>query len=67
LFSSSTKFDSGSGWPSFDNPVNRENVELKKDSSYKMTRTEVICKNCGSHWGMFLTTDQKKPPGKDIA
>lgn len=51
LFSSETKFDSGTGWPSFDDPVNKENVELKDDDSLGMHRVEVICKNCGSHLG----------------
>ena len=51
LFSSDTKFDSGIGWPSFDRPENLENVELKEDNSGGMKRTEVICKNCGSHLG----------------
>src|SRR5581483_6193984 len=51
LFSSDAKFDSGSGWPSFDQPVNREHVELRADDSFGMRRTEVICKNCGSHLG----------------
>lgn len=64
LFSSDAKFDSGSGWPSFDNPVNRENVELKVDSSYTMVRTEVICKNCGSHLGHVFDDGPKEITGK---
>lgn len=51
LFSSETKFDSGTGWPSFTDPMNLENVELKEDKSYRMIRTEVLCKKCGSHLG----------------
>ena len=51
LFSSETKFESGSGWPSFDQPVNRENVDLLEDNSAFMKRTEVRCKNCGAHLG----------------
>lgn len=51
LFSSDTKFDSGTGWPSFTDPMNIRNVELKGDSSFGMNRVEVICKNCGSHLG----------------
>lgn len=51
LFASDAKFDSGSGWPSFDDPVNREHVELREDESHGMHRTEVVCNNCGAHLG----------------
>jgi peptide-methionine (R)-S-oxide reductase len=51
LFDSDTKFDSGSGWPSFTNPANTENVNLRDDISLGAVRTEVSCKKCGGHLG----------------
>jgi peptide-methionine (R)-S-oxide reductase len=51
LFDSDTKFESGTGWPSFTEPKNLEHVELRADNSLFMRRTEVICKNCDAHLG----------------
>jgi peptide-methionine (R)-S-oxide reductase len=51
LFDSNTKFESGSGWPSFTEPAVAEAVELIDDTSHGMKRTEVRCRNCGSHLG----------------
>lgn len=51
LFSSDTKFDSGSGWPSFTDPTTTKNIELKEDLNFGMNRIEVRCRNCGSHLG----------------
>lgn len=51
LFASGTKFESGSGWPSFTEPANREHVLLTPDLSHGMRRVEVTCANCGAHLG----------------
>jgi peptide-methionine (R)-S-oxide reductase len=63
LFSSDTKFESGSGWPSFDQPVNAANVELHEDKSFFMRRTEVTCKNCGSHLGHVFEDGPRETTG----
>ena len=51
LFDSNTKFDSGTGWPSFTEPAVAEAVELRDDLAYGMRRTEVVCRRCGGHLG----------------
>lgn len=62
LFTSETKFESGSGWPSFYDVINKGNVELVRDNSYGMVRTEVQCSSCGAHLG-HLFDDGPKPTG----
>ena len=63
LFSSDTKFDSGTGWPSFYQPMGDEAVEIEDDRSLFMRRTEVLCKSCGGHLG-HVFEDGPNPTGK---
>lgn len=62
LFSSETKFESGSGWPSFFEPINQENVAIEKDTTFGILREEVVCSKCGGHLG-HVFDDGPEPTG----
>ena len=63
IFSSDTKFNSGTGWPSFNNPANTKAVRLIEDINHNMRQVEVTCANCGSHLGHVFNDAPDQPTG----
>jgi peptide-methionine (R)-S-oxide reductase len=63
LFTSETKFDSGTGWPSFFQPTSEESVDTKEDRSASMVRTEAVCRRCGAHLGHVFRDAPSTPTG----
>lgn len=64
LFDSTTKFDSGSGWPSFYDVATKGNVKLQEDTSHGMQRVEAVCTSCGGHLGHVFDDAPDQPTGK---